>query len=642
VTASPPDLQTLAPSPENGEDTRAEPEDNGPSPAPPPAGPLSPSAGELSTELAGYTINWRRYRRTLRFAGWLFARVIFWEVIVRRLRGERVVARRRSQRLRRWAHEFRLLAADMGGMMIKFGQFISSRVDVLPPEVIRELATLQDEVPTVPFSVIRQTLEEDLGPLEEHFASFDEMPVAAASLGQAHRARLPTGEQVVVKVQRPGIHNLVHTDLSAMSVVAGWAMKFPFIAHRAKIPDLLDEFSAVLWEELDYAHEADNAEIFGQMFAEDRGVYIPRLYREYSTHHIVTLEDVTAIKITDYMRIEAAGINRRDVARRLISTYLWMVFIQRFFHADPHPGNLFVYPMPPDALPQSGLNHNGRPLLGRPFYLIFVDFGMVSRLTPQIEAGLRETLIALTTRDAHRLVQAYQQLGILLPGADLDRIEQASRMVFDRLWGMNMSQIGNMQLSEMTQVGREFADLIFAMPFRVPQDFLYLTRCVGILFGLCAGLDPQFDPWHEVAPFAATLLGEDEQARAGLFNLKPRDLLNPQTLRAALSHENVELLIDTGFDLVRRAAQLPALADDVLRRADRGELMVRTTPTPELERQFDRLRSAMRGLAAAVVFAGFAVGAAILFTGGARTLGIIGLVLTGVAFFRVLVANSSR
>jgi predicted unusual protein kinase regulating ubiquinone biosynthesis (AarF/ABC1/UbiB family) len=642
ATASPPDPQPLSPSPEAGEGAGIRAEDSEPSPALPPTEPPSPSAEELSTELAGYKIDWLRYRRTLWFAGWLFTRVIFWEVIVRRLRGEKVAARRRSQRLRRWAHEFRELAAAMGGMMIKFGQFISSRVDVLPPEIIQELATLQDEVPTIPFSVIRQTLEEDLGSLDECFASFDEVPVAAASLGQAHRARLPTGEQVVVKVQRPGIRNLVHTDLSAMSVVAGWAMKFPFIAHRARIPDLLDEFSAVLWEELDYAHEADNAETFARMFADNKGVYIPRLYRDYCTHHIVTLEDVTAIKITDYMRIEAAGVNRRDVARRLISTYLWMVFVERFFHADPHPGNLFVYPMPPDASPQSGLNHNGQPMLGRPFYLIFVDFGMVSRLTPQIEAGLRETLIALTTRDAHRLVQSYRQLGILLPGADLNRIEQASRMVFDRLWGMNMSQISNMQLPEMAQVGREFTDLIFAMPFQVPQDFLYLTRCVGILFGLCTGLDPQFDPWHEVAPFAVTLLDEDARARVGLFNLKPRDLLDPQTLRVLLSRENVELLADTGFDLVRRVAQLPMLADDVLRRADRGELAVRATPTPELERQFDRLERAIHGLAAAVMFTGFALGAVVLYTGGERTLGAIGFVFTGLMFVRVLLVHRSR
>jgi predicted unusual protein kinase regulating ubiquinone biosynthesis (AarF/ABC1/UbiB family) len=160
---------------------------------------------------------------------------------------------------------------------------------------------------------------------------------------------VPNGERVIVKVQRPGIHALVHTDLSALAVVARWTMHLPFIARRANVPALLDEFSAVLWEELDYTREADNAETFAHMFAHDQGIYIPRLYRAFSTRRVVALEDVTAIKITDFARIEAAGIDRRDVARRLFDTYLWMVFSQHFYHADPHPGNLFVYPLDPDA-----------------------------------------------------------------------------------------------------------------------------------------------------------------------------------------------------------------------------------------------------------------------------------------------------
>jgi predicted unusual protein kinase regulating ubiquinone biosynthesis (AarF/ABC1/UbiB family) len=587
------------------------------------------------------TLDGRRYRRTLRFAAWLFMRVLFWELVLRRLRGERYVGRGRSQRLRGWAHEFRLMAVRMGGVMIKLGQFISSRVDVLPPEVIEELAALQDEVPTVPFPVIRQTLEEEIGPLGERFAAFNETPVAAASLGQAHRAQLPDGEKVVVKIQRPGIHSLVHTDLRALGVVAGWMMRLPFIAHRADVPALLDEFSAVLWEELDYSHEADHADAFAQMFAPDPGVYIPRLYRALCTRRVVTLEDVTAIKITDYERIEAAGIDRRDVARRLIDTYLGMVFIQRFYHADPHPGNLFVYPLPDGA--SGGTHRDDHPLAGRPFYLIFVDFGMVGRLTPQIEAGLREALIAMTARDPHRLIQAYQRLGILLPGADLDRLEQASRAAFDRIWGMNLSQISHMQFGEAVELGREFRDLIFSMPFQVPQDFLYLARCIGILVGLCTGLDPDFNPWREVAPFAATLLDEDGAARAGLLNFKPRDLLNPQTVRALLTSENAERLLESGVDMGRRALLLPALADDVLRRADRGDLSVRAALTPEFERQIGRLEHVARRLAASMIFAGFAISGAILYTGGEHTLGTVGLAMSGLAFLRaVFMSGDSR
>jgi predicted unusual protein kinase regulating ubiquinone biosynthesis (AarF/ABC1/UbiB family) len=600
--------------------------------------PAPPTAHQVAAELRGARILGRRYRRTLRFAAWLFGRILFWELVLRHVIGEARVGRGRSQRMRRWAREFRTLAVDMGGVMIKLGQFISSRVDVLPPEVIEELATLQDEVPTVPFSVIRQTLEEEIGVPEQHFAAFDTTPVAAASLGQAHRARLPNGESVVVKVQRPGIHTLVHTDLSALAVVARWAMHLRFIARRANVPALLDEFSAVLWEELDYTREADNAETFAQMFASDKGIYIPRLYRTFCTRRVVTLEDVSAIKVTDYAHIEAAGIDRRDVSRRLISTYLWMVFIQRFYHADPHPGNLFVYPLDPDSPTRSGYPVDGSDLYGRPFYLIFVDFGMVGRLTPEIVEGLKETLVALTMRDAQRLVASYQRLGVLLPGADLERIEQASRAVFDRVWGLSMSEISSMPVSEMTALGREFSDLLFSLPFQVPQDFLYLTRCVGMLTGLCTGLDPSFDPWREVAPFAQSLLTEHDIPLPGGLPPKftPRDLLNPKTVRALLSEENRDLVFQTLIDNARHLADLPALADDVLRRADRGDLTIRATPSPDLERQINRLERGVVRLSAAVVFAGLVASGAILYTAGEHTIGAVGFALAGLTLLRVV------
>lgn len=578
----------------------------------------------------------RRYRRTLFFAMWLFGRVLFWELGLRRIRGEAWVARNRSDRLRGWAREFRDLATGMGGVMIKLGQFISSRLDVLPPEIIEELAALQDEVPTVPFDHIRQTLVADLGAPEERFAAFDPKPVAAASLGQAHRAQLPTGERVIVKVQRPGIRTLVHTDLAALEVVAGWAMRFKFIARRADVPALLDEFSATTWEELDYTHEADNAERFALMFAENKGIYIPRVYREYTTRQVVALEDVSAIKISDYAAIEAAGIDRCDVARRLINTYLWMVFDQRFFHADPHPGNLFVYPLDPDTPTRSGYHADGQPLHGRPFYLIFVDFGMAGHLTPIIEKGLREALIALVSRDATRLITAYQEMDIILPGADLARLEEATRAVFDRVWGMNMSELKAMQYTEMAALGREFSDLLFTMPFQVPQDFIILARAVGILSGLCMGLNPNFDPWTEVQPFAQQLLAEQNFG----FPLPPKitlqDLLDPNTARDLLDGEHRDWLITTITTVVRRAIQFPGLAEEVLTRAKRGDLVVQAAPSPAFERRLNQLQHAALRMTWGVVFAGSAISAAVLHTAGEGTLSIIGGVLSGYALLRVV------
>ena len=592
-------------------------------------------------ELATYPIHWRRYQRTLWFAGWLFARVIAWEVVLRRLLGEGLIRRGRSRRLRRWAREFREMAVAMGGVMIKLGQFISSRVDILPPEVLDELATLQDEVPTVPFTTIRQRVEEELGPLEDRFAEFEAEPVAAASLGQAHRARLPGGERVVVKVLRPGIHSVVATDLKALAVVAGWAMKFPFIRRRANVPALLDEFSVVLWAELDYHQEAHNAERFRAMFAADGGIYIPQIYPAYSTGRVLTLEDVGAIKITDYEAMTAAGIDRRDVARRLVNTYLEMVFVERFFHADPHPGNLFVYPMPPDAPPATGQHRDGQPLLGRPFYLVFVDFGMVGHLTPQIADGLRETLIALTTRDARRLVRSYERLGILLPGADLDRIEAATRAAFDRVWGLTMAEISAMPLSEAAGLAREFSDLLFSLPFQVPQDFLYLARAVGILTGMATGLDPDYDPWHEILPFVKrVLIGADAGAIPGGLSL--RDLLHPGALVALLAGEQGAALRESGLELLRRTVQLPLVAEDVLRRADHGDLVVRAVPAPDLERRLAALERAPQRTTHAVIFGALLISTTILYVGGEHILSAIGLGLSGLAFLRLLLSGNAH
>ncbi|HEX3052684.1 MAG TPA: AarF/ABC1/UbiB kinase family protein, partial [Aggregatilineaceae bacterium] len=203
-----------------------------------------------------------------------------------------------------------------------------------------------------------------MGDVDQHFVAFNPVPLAAASLGQAHRAKLHSGECSVVKIQRPGIRNLVHTDLTALGVVVRWLMKLPMIARHVNLPALLEEFSAGLWEELNYEEEANHAERFATMFAADMGVYIPRLYREHSTRRVLTLEDVTAIKITDYEGLEAAGIDPRDVARRLMHTYLGMIFDERFFHADPHPGNLFIYALPPGSAQPPDAD-----LRGAPFYL---------------------------------------------------------------------------------------------------------------------------------------------------------------------------------------------------------------------------------------------------------------------------------
>ncbi len=570
-----------------------------------------------------YRLNRLRYLHIVFFFGYLALQIIWWYLFVQPITGRAFVRRGEKRRFRRWARQFRNLAVRLGGVMIKLGQFVSSRSDILPPEITGELADLQDEVPPVPFDQMARTLHEQLGPdWRSRFSTLDTDTVAAASLGQVYRGALAeNGDRVAIKVQRPGIANVVYTDLSALEVVVHFAMRFRYIRRRANLPLLLEEFARVLWEELDYTKEAANAERFAALFKDDMGVYIPSVYHAHSTRSVLVLEDVTAIKLNDYAAIAAAGVDRREAAQRLLDTYLTMVFVHRFFHADPHAGNIFLYPLPLKEAPR----HKSHP-----FYLIFVDFGMTAELTPPLVAGLRETLIALITRDSERLVRGYQQLGILLPEADLDRIKQANEAAFEQVYGLSMSEMAGMDPAVMHRLMRDFSDLLLDLPFQLPQEFVYLGRAVGILSGMCTGLDPAFDPWKQIQPFVGRLLLENNETETAQSGESTWSLpLDWKTLRGLITPKTATLALTTGRDLLSQVIALPARADNALSRLERGEIKVQVQPTRQLEERLDRLARAERQIAAAVVFSGLAVASALLYLGGEPAMGTAGAIAAG-------------
>jgi predicted unusual protein kinase regulating ubiquinone biosynthesis (AarF/ABC1/UbiB family) len=515
-----------------------------------------------------------RYLRVLLFFGGMAIKVVWWELLLRRIGFRRLARRTAPGRYRKAAAQFRRLAIRLGGIWIKVGQFLSARVDILPRGITDELAGLQDEVPEEDFSAIMALVQSEFGRRpDEVFPRLDSKPLASASLGQVHRAHLVDGTEVVVKIQRPGITALIEIDLRALRVVIGWLRLFAAVRRRIDLDALFTEFSRTVWEEVDYLAEAENAKRFQMMFADDEQVRIPRVYDDQTTRRVLTLEDVYFIKITDYQAIEDAGIDRAQVAERLFKTYLHQIFEIGFFHADPHPGNLFVEP---------GDDGSWR--------LIFVDFGMVGQLKPEAKAGMRELAIAVGTKDSHRLVSAYEKLNMLLPGADLNRIEQAEAMMFERFWGLSMGELRELDPKEMRQIGHQYRDLLYELPFQAPTDLIFLGRCIGILSGMCTGLDPDFNLFAGLMPFARSLLGDEG------------DL--------------VDEVLGWLEGQLRTLLAVPGKIESTINKIERGELVVTAKPSPELDRNFKDLTRAVNRLAAAVIFFAFATLGTVLFIGG--------------------------
>ena len=537
-----------------------------------------------------------RYRHIMGFFARVVASLIYWEIILPRI-GLRVVTRStRAERYRQIASRFRVLAIRMGGVMIKVGQFLSARLDVLPVEITEELAGLQDEVPAEDFDAIRKLAEAELGaPLEDIYERFDPNPLAAASLGQVHRARLlvdtPEAEQfrgVVVKIQRPFIDQLIDVDFSALRRVGGWLMRYAPIRKRVDVRALIEELETTVHREIEYLSEGKNAETFSANFKEQEHIHVPRVVWSRTTQRVLTLEDVFAIKITNYDEITAAGIDRAEVAEVLSDTYLKQIFEDGFFHADPHPGNLFVTPIPAsDGIEAS-------------WQLTFVDFGMVGTIPEELRDGLREVLIGIGTRNPARVVQAYRTIGVILPGTDLKLLEQAEAELFDRFWGMSMSELRNVPHREMRQFGMQFRELMYEMPFQLPHNLLLLGRTLAILSGMCTGLDPNFNIWSQMAPYAQKLIAEE-----GISNW--------------------ETWFDEIGNLFRELIALPSQTGRVLSRLERGELSVNT---PQVSRQIYHLESAVNRLTGGIVFAALLFGGVLLYRAGDVTLGYIFWVLS--------------
>jgi len=555
-----------------------------------------------TSETAAPALDRGRYLRVASFFARVFLSFIAWDLILGRLPGFRAYTRAtRQSRWRTHAQRFRALALHYGGVLIKLGQFLSIRVDVLPPEVTAELRGLQDEVPAETIDDMRTVIEGEFKrPVEEVYAWLSPVPQAAASLAQVHLARLHNGEEVVVKVQRPRIELLVETDLAALRLAANWLKLYRPITRHVDLDRLYEEFARTTRTELDFVAEGRHADRFASDFAQDRGIYIADIFWEYTSRRVLTMENVASIKVDDLEAIEAAGISRAEVARRLYDVYLEQIFVYSFVHADPHPGNLFVHPLDRDP--------NAPPDAPRPFWLIFVDFGMVAVIPENMRGAMRDVAIAVGTRDAQRMVQAYYDAGVLLPGADRQRIVELHEDLFARFGGVRIGQLSDIAMQQAQSLVREYGDLVYQMPFQFPTDVLFAMRAVAILSGMATTLDPHFDPWAATLPFA-------------------------ERLASAQITRDWRAILDELGKMVQLALLLPARLDRLLAAAERGELAQPTSLAPDAARAVRRVERAVDRLTWAILATGLLVSGVILRATDGSTTITTGLVVAAAAAF---------
>ena len=455
----------------------------------------------------------------------------------------------------------RMALEDMGAAFVKLGQILSTRADLLPPEYQAELARLQDRVKPLPVGEVEGVVARELGgPMKSPFASFDPAPLASASIGQAHLATLTDGTEVVVKVRRPGVVEQVEEDLDILQSMAGAASRRWEVADRYDLVGLAQEFAVTLRAELDYIKEGRSAERFAANFAGDATVHIPRVFWETTTARVLTLERIQGLKINDTAALDAAGIDRRALAERAARIVLKMVFEDGFFHADPHPGNFFIEP-------------EGR--------IGLIDFGMVGTLDGRTQEQLIGLLLAVTSQDPERLVDAFLDLGVARQRVNRALLSQDLGHLASRYYGRSL---GELALGPL--LGDSLA-IVRRHHLHLPPNLALLLKTVAMSESLGVKLDPGFTLTRVLVPYAQRLLLE----RFSPTHWAPR-------------------LERASVDAARLGTELPGQLRRLLSEIERGGLEVGMRPEgfEPLVRRFERLGNRIvLGILAAAFVNGLAV-----------------------------------
>ncbi len=457
---------------------------------------------------------------------------------------------------------------DLGPTFIKVGQLFSTRADLFPVEYVEELSKLQDKVPAFSYEQVEAIVFHDFGrTIPDLYQSFDPIPLAAASLGQVHRAQLHSGEEVVVKVQRPGLKKLFTIDLSILRGIAQYFQKHPKWGRGRDWIGVYGECCKILWEEIEYLQEGRNADTFRRNFRNEEWVRVPRVYWRYSSPRVLTLEYLPGIKISHYEALEAAGFDRKKFAQLGARAYLHQLLNDGFFHADPHPGNLAVSP-------------EGT--------LIFYDFGMMGRIQLVTREKLLKTFFGIAQKDATQVMESLIDLGALAPTDDMGAVRRSIQYMLDHFMDQPFEN------QSVSAISDDLYEIAYDQPFRFPATFTFVMRAFSTLEGVGKGLDPDFNFMEVAKPFAMQVMSN---GTGGSPNGLSDGILGELGRQAA--------------QVSTTALGLPRRIEDTLEKLEQGDIRVRVRST-ETDRVLRRLSNVNMGTNYALLIGTFTISATIL------------------------------
>ncbi len=485
------------------------------------------------------------------------------------------------------AERLRLVFEELGPTFIKFGQILSTRHDLVPEEYTRELSKLQDSVQPFGHSEAMRVIEKELERnIDEIFISFDPVPLAAASIGQVHHARLSGGEDVAVKVMRPGIEEIIEVDLSILMSMAKFAEKHIKEVRFFNPIGFVDEFSRVMRQEIDYMHEAQNADRFYANFKESTNIRIPKVYWKYTTKHILTLEFLEGTKVSYISQLEAMGIDKKKISTNLANAYLKMIFEDGFYHADPHPGNI---------------------LISRDEVIIFLDFGMAGHVDPFLRENLINLMIATQRSYLNLLIETLGEIGLIGTDVSISPVLRVNLEEFiDKYYNLPTKFINP------TTFLSDLIDVLIKSGGKIPMNIMLLSKTLILRDEISRRLDPEHNFGELVEPFVEKMIKE----------------------RSSISYK-VKETEKIMLDFINLIKDFPLQASHILKKAERGTFKI------QLEHQgfeeiIEELDISSNRLSFSMIISSLIIGSSLLIlTGispsvlGMPWLGILGFFLAG-------------